>query len=387
MTKPAGSSSRALFLTPEALYPKIGGGALRAASIFEYLLTRHQVDVIAFREDAREVQTPGASETLVLDLPHHARHALARGHRNLRRSVTGRPPLLDRYSGFDRQIAQWLKGRHYDVAVVEHFWCAPYAAVLRPHVRRLVLDLHNIESTLQATTAAASRWPLSLPFRRFAEAYRKLEARWLPAFDDVLAASGADASRVPAERVSVYPNTIPYAEKPHVKRDHAIAFTGNLEYDPNVSAVRWFASEIWPRIRRADPTLEWRLIGRNAHAIAKHVRGVEGAVIVGEVADAIHELAKAKAAVVPLLAGSGTRFKILEAWAAGAPVVSTTIGAEGLGAVPGHHLLIANEPQSFAEAVHEALRRPAPLIRHGRELYEERYTTESGQRLLEALGL
>lgn len=387
MTKPAASSDGVLFLSPEAMYPKIGGGALRAASIYEYLVERHPVDVITFREDGRPVPVPGANDLLVLDLPRHARHKLARARRNLRRAVTGRPPLLDRYSGFGNEIARWLKGRRYRTAVIEHFWCAPYAAVLRPHVTRLVLDLHNIESTLQATTAASCHWPLSLSFRRFAAAYARLEEEWLPWFDDVLVASGADAGRVSAERVAVYPNTIPLVAQPGVEREPAIAFTGNLEYEPNVSAVRWFARHVWHRVRDAGLVSEWRLIGRNAHAVEGLVRDVPGVRIVGEVPHAIVELARTKVAVVPLLAGSGTRFKILEAWAAGTPVVSTSIGAEGLGGVPGQHLLIADEPETFARAVIGAVQEPGDLAANGRRLYVERYTNEAGWRMLEALGL
>jgi glycosyltransferase involved in cell wall biosynthesis len=382
MTKPGGCSS-ALFLSPEAMYPTIGGGATRSASIFEYLAARHAVDVITFHEQA----IAGARDVLLLELPHHSKTKAARASRNLWRFATGRPPLLDRYSGFDARISEWLSARRYEAAVVEHFWCAPYAAVLRPHAERLVLDLHNIESRLQATAAAASPWPTSTLFRGFAAAYERLEREWLPRYDDVLVASGADARRVPADRVAVYPNTIPRRDAPDVPREQAIVFTGNLEYDPNAAAVRWFAREVWPSIRRAAPGLEWRLVGRNARAIESYVRGLDGVRIVGEVDDAVLELARARVAVVPLLAGSGTRFKILEAWAAATPVVSTAIGAEGLEAVDGRHLAIANEPAEFARAVLQTLREPGNLGRNGRDLYLHRYTTEAGWKLLADLGL
>ena len=374
-------------MTPEAPYPKIGGGALRAASIYEYLLRRHHVDVITFREDSRAVTLPGARDVLILDLPYHPKSTLARVRRNLRRGVSGRPPLIDRYSGFDGRVADWLSRRHYEFAVVEHFWCAPYANVLRPHVKRLVLDLHNIESALQTTMAAAVSWPLSLLLRRFGEGYSRLEDKWLPHYDDVLVASGEDARRVAAGRVTVYPNTIPRMEQPSLAREHAIVFTGNLEYEPNVSAVRWFAREVWPLVRKRDAELEWRLIGGNAHAIEGYTRRLDGLKIVGRVPDAAGQIARAKAAVVPLLAGSGTRFKILEAWATATPVVSTTIGAEGLGAVHERHLLIADHPADFAEAVLRVVRSPGELGPNGRELYLARFTNESGWRVLEDLGL
>lgn len=386
MKKPAAFTS-ALFLAPEALYPTIGGGAMRSASLLEFLESRHRVDVITFREEFAPVAFPGARDLLILDLPHHSKAALPRGVRNLRRYALGRPPLLDRFSGFDDEIGRWLQGRKYDVAVIEHFWCAPYAAVLRPFVRRLVLDLHNIESVLSATRAESAEGPLAAMFRRFADAYATLEQKWLPMFDDVLVTSGADASRVPADRVAVYPNTIPFHEKPDIAPDHAIVFTGNLEYDPNVTAVRWFAHDIWPLIRREDPELEWRLVGKNSHAIEALVRDVEGVRIIGEVPDAVAEIARAKVAVVPLRAGSGTRFKILEAWAAARPVISTKIGAEGLGAVDGKHLIIAETPAPFAKATLRILRSSGDLGSDGRELYLQRYTNDAGWKILSDIGL
>jgi glycosyltransferase involved in cell wall biosynthesis len=106
--------------------------------------------------------------------------------------------------------------------------------------------------------------------------------------------------------------------------------------------------------------------------------------------DAIAEIATARAAVVPLLSGSGTRFKIIEAWAAGTPVISTTIGAEGLGATPGEHLLIADSPADFAAATTSVLNdQPLAdrLAAAGRRLYESKFTWPSAWRILEAAGL
>jgi glycosyltransferase involved in cell wall biosynthesis len=108
------------------------------------------------------------------------------------------------------------------------------------------------------------------------------------------------------------------------------------------------------------------------------------------VPNAIEAIAPAKVAVVPLLSGSGTRFKILEAWAAGVPVVSTTIGAEGLDATPGVHLLIADNPEDFAAAVMHVVNNPreaARLAAEGRALYEAKFTWPSAWKLLAAAGM
>jgi glycosyltransferase involved in cell wall biosynthesis len=134
----------------------------------------------------------------------------------------------------------------------------------------------------------------------------------------------------------------------------------------------------------------WRLAGKNPEAIARFLRRDPRIQILGPVEDAVVELARARVAIVPLRAGSGTRFKIVEAWAAGRAVVSTTIGAEGLGAVDGEHLLLADTPERFADAV-SALLDSADLRgrlgRAGRRFYEEKFTWESAWASLIEAGL
>src|SRR5579884_1023802 len=128
----------------------------------------------------------------------------------------------------------------------------------------------------------------------------------------------------------------------------------------------------------------------NPQAVEKIVKGVDGVRIIGPVGDAIAALARAKVVVAPLLSGSGTRFKILEAWAAGRAVVSTTIGAEGLCRADGERLRIADEPQSFANAVIQLVDSPEERRRlgaNGRWIYLERYTTEAAWRELERMEL
>ena len=164
----------------------------------------------------------------------------------------------------------------------------------------------------------------------------------------MLVASEEDRRRVDHPAVHVFPNALPEIERPHVAEADCIVFSGNLEYHPNIEAVRWFRSEIWPRLR--DST-EWRLIGRNPEAVRRIVGGDARIRLIGPVDDAVAAIAEAKVCVAPLLSGSGTRFKILEAWAAARAVVSTTLGAEGLGGRSGEHLLIADDPEGFASAV------------------------------------
>jgi glycosyltransferase involved in cell wall biosynthesis len=362
---------RALFLTPEEPKPGSGGGGLRSASLLAYLQKKYGVQTMAFA------------------LRKHSRSPAARAWRNTIRLAAGRPPLFDRFSGYEHQIARALQGR-YAIGVVEHFWCASYAPLLRSCCDRLVLDLHNIESELARTHAGAARWPASWASQRFAESYRRLERDWLPEFDTILTASEDDRRRVSHPDVRVFPNALPELPRPGAPEANAIVFSGNFEYHPNVEAVRWFRTKIWPRIREnAAPEAEWRLIGSNSEGVAAFTGGDPRIRMLGAGDDAVAHLAEARVCIAPLLSGSGTRFKILEAWAAGRAVVSTTIGAEGLGARDGEHLLLADDPDSFANAVVRLWNDPALRARLGDAgwaLYRQRFTWPAAWRKLDEAG-
>ena len=184
----------------------------------------------------------------------------------------------------------------------------------------------------------------------------------------------------------IYPNALPPTPLPPRANEDVVVFSGNMEYYPNISAVRFFRREVWPLLRERWPGLVWRLIGKNPEAVRSLLVGDARIQVQGPVEDAIRELARAKVAVVPVLAGSGTRLKILEAWAAGLPVVSTTLGAEGLGARDGESLLLADGGPAFAEAVSRLLARPELRERvgaAGRLLLEKEFTWESAWKKLD----
>ena len=128
------------------------------------------------------------------------------------------------------------------------------------------------------------------------------------------------------------------------------------------------------------PNLVWRLVGRNPQAVARYTAGDPRIQVVGPVEDAVSELARSRVAVVPLLSGSGTRLKILEAWAAGLPVVSTTIGAEGLPITDGQTAILANGGEDFASAVTRLLactELRSTLGKAGRLLVDKEFTWET----------
>ncbi len=379
----------ALILAPEAPYPLAGGGALRTASLIHYLARTRPVDLIVFRQPgaphpAKYMPAGLVRRVTAIDLPAHSRGVAARAWRNARRVTQEVPPLVDRFAGFELEIERALEGRRYGVAVIEHFWCAPYCAQLSAVAGHTVLNLHNIESRLHEHCAAAGNGAEALAHHVFRRAALDLERRWLPSFSEVLIASEDDARAAcaiaPSARVTVYPNAIPWTPLPARAGGQAVVFSGNLEYHPNVSAVGFFRERIWPELKHRWPNLVWRLVGKNPAAVRRFTSGDSRIEVRGEVPDAVAELARSQVAVAPILAGSGTRLKIIEAWAAGVPVVSTPMGAEGLQVHDGEDILLAGDARAFAGAVSRLLGSAElrdTLGRNGRRLMEEDFTWET----------
>ncbi|MBM3762355.1 MAG: glycosyltransferase [Acidobacteria bacterium] len=381
---------KALLILPEAPYPVVGGGALRTASIVDGLKEEFELTAIHYRLEGEEdpaVRYPAGvlSGGGTIDLPHHAKSFLPRAVRNLKRTVMGVPPLIDRFGGQAASLEKQLEGAWFDLVWVEHFWLAPYARLLRRHGGKLVMDLHNVESSYYESLAAASPWWQRPLLRRFASQALKYEAKWLPEFDVVVTTSAADAQRVTHGCKHVLPNTIPFCDLPAEPKSESIVFTGNFAFTPNQQALEWFFAEVWPEVLRQRPSLRLRLVGKEIQYAPQGVCGVD---YVGPVEDAVREIAKSWVAIVPLRSGSGTRLKILEAFAAGTAVVSTTIGAEGLEA--NGAIAIANGADSFGQAILNLIDNEVEssrLAHAARHLYEARYTWGAARQILRELQL
>jgi glycosyltransferase involved in cell wall biosynthesis len=371
---------------------------VRSASLLHFLAQHFQVHLVTFVEEGSPNPEPFLPKGLVdhittIYLPFHDKRTVSRIYRNTGRLIRGKLPLDDRFTERQslRRVALATEGPRYEVAVIEHFWCARYLNLLRARARRVVLDLHNVESVLHEGCSRTEPWPQKIGHRFFQRTARRLERSLLAEFDLVLVTSDADRQRVlercPRARVAVYPNALPLVAIPKAEEEPVVAFSGNLEYHPNINAVRYFHRSVWPLLKAACPGLRWRLIGKN-EALVRDLIGDDPQVeFTGPVSDAVEELARARVVVVPLLAGSGTRIKILEAWAAARCVVSTPIGAEGLPARDGENIRIVQGPRQTAEAVLELLR-DAPqrerLGRAGRATYEAGFCWSAAWKTLEA---
>ena len=376
-------------LAPEAPYPLHGGGAYRTASLLNYFARFADLVLIFFSEGGQPALLPPGlvRKQFVIPLPVHGKGKVERYLRNARRAIMGVPPLTDRLGGLGPAIRRAIQHTHYDLGVVEHSWCAPYVAELSDVCSTTVLDLHNVESVLHQRCATASRGLIAAGHKRFANMSEKLEARLLPRYSLVLATSERDKATAraiaPNARIAVYPNSIPWVESPQVAVQPVIAFSGNFEYHPNIDALRFLLGEVWPEIRKRRPELRLKLVGRGSEFFA--APSIE---TTGPVEDALRELATAEVVIAPLRIGSGTRIKILEAWASGRPVVATPLAAEGLSARDNMDICLATTAVEMADAVDRLLGDPdrsKRIAAAGRLRFESDYTWEAAWRALELI--
>ena len=383
---------RALILLPEAPYPVIGGGPLRSACVIEGLASQFELSAIHFHlagdPDPATLYPPNLlSSSHTLKLPQHAKSLFPRLIRNLNRALRGVPPLVDRFAGHEATIEGILRNQRFDLIWVEHFWAASYAPLLKQHTSKLVLNLHNIEHAYYDSLATAAPFLHRSLFRHFARNARHYEARLLPQFDLLVTTSSDDASRIHHPNIRVLPNTIPWHVQPNEPQTESLVFTGNFAYTPNLQALHWFLENCWPTLLKHKPQLRLRLVGKEIQYARSRHPSID---YIGPVPDAIPEIAKSRLAIVPLQSGSGTRLKILEAWAAGCAVLSTPIGAEGLDAKPDEHLKIAEGAEAFTQSVLDLLDNEmvrSRLVQAGRLLYEDRYTWQSARKILSELDL
>jgi glycosyltransferase involved in cell wall biosynthesis len=162
----------------------------------------------------------------------------------------------------------------------------------------------------------------------------------------------------PHLRIDVIPNGVDtnlYQPLAHSSISPALVFVGNMGYRPNIDAMNYFCRAIYPQIRREVADLEMWIVGINPSPEVKQLEG-NGVHVTGPVNDVRPFYSRSTVCVIPLRAGGGTRLKILEAMAVGRPIVSTSIGCEGLEVVDGEHLFIADTPQQFVERTIALLR-------------------------------
>jgi len=283
---------------------------------------------------------------------------------------------------FAAELRAWLAEEPFDIIQVEGIEMAAYGLQARKDGARaqLVFDDHNAEYVLQRSAFRSdvrrpARWHAALYSFVQWQKLARYERGVMRAHDAVAAVSQTDARALqllaPGLAVHVVPNGVDTDEfAPALAgvlgqvAGAALAaadlvFTGKMDYRPNVDAVLWFADEILPRVRAEVPAARFVVVGQQPHARLAPLAAREGVLLTGRVADVKPYIAAAAVYVAPLRMGGGTRLKVLQAMSLAKPIVSTTLGCDGLSIRHGREALLADTPGDFAAAVVRLLREPA----------------------------
>ena len=252
---------------------------------------------------------------------------------------------------------------------------------------RRVIDFVDVDSDKWRQYAHRKRWPAALIFRREAKRLAEAEARLAHVFDASVFVSEHEAGlfrsgvgdvgeRVKAIRNGVdtsYFDASVQRVSPYPVASEPVVFTGVMDYWTNVDAVLWFVREVWPRVKAKRPRALFVIVGAKPTREVLRLRG-EDIRVTGRVADVRPYLQHAAAVVAPMRIARGVQNKVLEGMAMGRPVVVTSKGLEGIAAVPGRDLVVADEPAAYARAIVAVLSGCAP--HHGpaaRRLVEAHY--------------
>lgn len=267
-------------------------------------------------------------------------------------------------------LTQHLQATDYDIVYLGSLGMATYLADVRRHAprARVVLEQHNVEWEIFDRLADSFGPRMRSLVRWEARGVKRYESRIMPLVDSVIAISGTDAaafrSMAGIEAVVVPPFVEPRAHRAERVQTPALVYVGVLGWQPNVQGLDWFCREVWPRVLASVPTATLTIVGgglpkdaQGVPVMPEHWR-LSGIRAAGYVADLETIYADTIGLVAPIIGGSGVRMKLLEAFAAGMPTVTTTDGAAGLPVADGRELLIADTPQAFASHVIELLRDP-----------------------------
>lgn len=398
---------RVLWLCSYPPYPPDFGGARRTYHLLEQAARAgHRIDLLAFAsgdpaaDQAAEVGLGRLcdSVTLVHDpwalpaaLGSSDSAAVRRKRQGQLRALLS-PRSYQFHAHYSATMQAALDRRaaaRYDLAQVEYSQMAYYRL---PAGVPAILDLHNVEYEILGRVARGAGGDPVRRLYNWAEflKFRREEPRLWRRFAHLLVTSERDGRMVrthwPQARLTVVPNGVDTAYfhppapgvGPALSAPPQFVFTGMMAYYPNQDAVLYFAAEIWPLVRRQWPEAQLFIVGvEPPPAVQALAAPGSGITVTGRVDDVRPYVWASHASVVPLRMGGGTRLKIVEALALGAPVISTTIGCEGITVTPGTHLMIADTPTAFVAALRDVIAHPdraAALGAAGRALAERAYS-------------
>ncbi|MCX5800462.1 MAG: glycosyltransferase [Candidatus Eisenbacteria bacterium] len=375
--------TRILIVKPTLPYPPDQGTKIVTFNLLKLLSTHFEVSLVCGllnRDDESKAENlrPYCKNVFTFLLPNRKSLAHSAYYKALYKTktfLTGFP--LEAYycssPELSRMVARVTRSSEYDVALFE-YWFTANAARFAEVPCRVLLE-HDVDFLrLQRRLTVTRGFWKKRSMERTLSTVRNREVRAYSEFDRVLALSGTDSVLVEklagirgvSEQLPVMVDCRKYLPRHEGKIPSSIVFLGALDADFNVDALEFFCREIFPRVRAEVSGARLFIVGRRPPVSVQKLADGERIVLSADVPDIAPYVGRCMVQVVPLRFGGGVRIRTLEGMAMGMPVVSTTIGADGITAVPGRDLLLADTPRDFAAGVCEILR--SPLL--GRRLGE-----------------
>ena len=384
---------RILFLSQVLPYPVDAGPKMRSYFVLRHMVQKHEVTLLTFVRDTDKPEDIAHLAELC-----HAVHPVSMHRNRLRdtkffvQSLFTQTPFIiarDYVPAMADKILQLTQLETFDAVHVDQLWMAQYALIAKQSAAsplKLILDQHNAVHLIPGRLAEGETNPIK---QRILTREARLLANFEPEicykFDHVVWVTEDDRRAVAAvAKNGQAPSTvIPICADPSqvqpvscTSNKNRITFLGGLHWPPNAQGIVWFAQQVFPQVRSEIPEAKLTVIGKNPPA---GLDG-EGIEVTGYVPDLAPYLNETAAFIVPLHAGGGMRVKILDAWSWGLPVVSTTIGAEGMAIQHNENILIADTAPSFAQAVVLVLRDLAMAQRlgeNGRQTILKKYNWQT----------
>jgi glycosyltransferase involved in cell wall biosynthesis len=417
---------RFLFLTQIVPYPPDSGPRVKTWNVLRYLSEMgHQIILASFvrpEEQANLKMLEGVCSQV------HAvrmqRSRFADVYYLLRSQISGRPFIIERDDLREMRslVSRLVKTEAIDCVYADQLTMTQFATDLRrldslddgPDREELsaskdrpliIYDAHNAVWTTVERMAENAHWLMRPLIELEARRVKRYQAGVVRNFDHTFAVTEVDRGQLLAAaaeldgvadantsgKLSVFPITVDTGNLQPIERRPSgvnIMTLGTLHYPPNADGIRWFAMEVFPLVRQTVPEAKLTIVGKNPPQdfIQLAQDDPEHIVVTGYVPDLLPYYADSVLVVVPVRAGSGMRVRILETFALGMPTVTTTVGLEGIDAVAGEEVLVADSAPDFAASVVEVLMdedKQNQLARRGRSLAESRYDWQVGLSRLE----
>jgi sugar transferase (PEP-CTERM/EpsH1 system associated) len=374
---------RILFLISQLPYPVDTGAKIRGFNLIKSLSDRHDITLVAFGDKTDEEIKKYCKNVVLTPKKHGNPYIQA-----IANIFSQYPYSVDKYYSrqMEEKIRVLLRDSNYDLIHCDSLQMS--RNILRFTSIPKVLTEHNIESQILKRAAQEEENVL----KKFYLYYQYLrlkcyEIYTCKQFDHVITVSEEDkkflTKFITEKKISVVPNGVDtnYFNAQYTIRntqyEDSIVFTGSMDWLPNIDAVKYFCKDILPLIWKVKKNLKFYVVGRNAPKDILELGKKDGRIVItGSVEDVRPYIEKAKAFVVPLRIGGGTRLKILEAMSMNKAIVSTSIGCEGLKVTDRENILIANKSCDFASRVLDLLDNEKlcnELSTNGRNLVEKIY--------------